>query len=96
MHLSPKESIEQLQFELNDTNGRLDALSFIARVFLDCIKAQDKDAYLELKTVCLAYSQQHLICLGEIGEGDIEEQAQAFAEEIENLFCDEEDLFSEE
>ena len=35
--------------------------------------------------------------LGDIGEDDIEEQAQAFAEEIENLFCDdEEDLFEQE
>ncbi|EHV5558072.1 hypothetical protein K0W35_004822 [Vibrio parahaemolyticus] len=32
MHFSPQESIEQLQFELNDTKGRLDALSFMARL----------------------------------------------------------------
>ncbi len=29
MHLPPQESIEQLQFELNDTKGRLDALSHL-------------------------------------------------------------------
>ncbi|MBE3902236.1 hypothetical protein HJ158_24540 [Vibrio parahaemolyticus] len=96
MRLSPKESIKQLQSESNYTNGRLDALSFIARIILDSLKVQDKAAYLELKTACLAYSQQHLICLAEIGEEDIEEQAQAFAEEIDNLFCDEGDLFEEE
>ncbi|ENP7383856.1 hypothetical protein ACWONS_004140 [Vibrio parahaemolyticus] len=32
MHFSPQESIEQLQFELNDTKDRLDALSFMARL----------------------------------------------------------------
>ncbi|MCR9655967.1 hypothetical protein NB537_14370 [Vibrio parahaemolyticus] len=95
MHISPKESIKQLQSDSNYTNGRLDALSFMARVVLDSLKVQDKAAYLELKTACLAYSQQHLICLAEIGEEDIEEQAQAFAEEIDNLFCDEGDLFEE-
>ncbi len=71
-------------------------MSFIARVILDSLKVQDKNAYLELKTACLAYSQQHLICLAELGEEEIEEQAQAFAEEIDNLFCDEGDLFEEE
>ncbi|HFQ5547766.1 TPA: hypothetical protein ACGUOU_004584 [Vibrio vulnificus] len=96
MHISPQESIEQLQFELNDTKGRLDALSFMARIILDSVKLQDEEAYQALKMACLTYSQDHLAALGEIGEDDIEEQAQAFAEEIENLFCDEEDLFGEE
>lgn len=32
MHLTPQKSIEQLQLELNDTKGRLDALSFMARI----------------------------------------------------------------
>ncbi|MCR9907721.1 hypothetical protein NB545_09630 [Vibrio campbellii] len=96
MHLPPQESIEQLQFELNDTKGRLDALSFMARIILDSVKLQDEEAYQALKTACLTYSHDHLATLGEIGEDDIEEQAQSFAEEIENLFCDEEDLFGEE
>ncbi|WP_180805842.1 hypothetical protein [Vibrio parahaemolyticus] len=96
MHLPPQESIEQLQFELNDTKGRLDALSFMARIILDSVKLQDEEVYLALKTACLTYSHDHLATLGEIGEDDIEKQAQAFAEEIENLFCDEEDLFGEE
>lgn len=96
MHLPPQESIEQLQFELNDTKGRLDALSFMARIILDSVKLQDEEAYQALKTACLTYSHDHLATLGEIGEDDIEEQAQAFAEEIENLFSDEEDLFGEE
>ncbi len=96
MHLPPQESIEQLQFELNDTKGRLDALSFMARIILDSVKLQDEEAYQALKTACLTYSHDHLATLGEIGEDDIEEQAQAFTEEIENLFYDEEDLFGEE
>ncbi|HHP0472987.1 hypothetical protein LC147_23565 [Vibrio harveyi] len=96
MYLTPQESIEQLQFELNDTKGRLDALSFMARIILDSVKLQDEEAYQALKMACLTYSQDHLAALGEIGEDDIEEQAQAFAEEIENLFYDEEDLFGEE
>ncbi|ELB2105347.1 hypothetical protein QNZ87_004547 [Vibrio parahaemolyticus] len=96
MHLPPQKSIEQLQFELNDTKGRLDALSFMARIILDSVKLQDEEAYQALKTACLTYSHDHLATLGEIGEDDIEEQAQSFAEEIENLFCDEEDLFGEE
>lgn len=96
MHLPPQESIEQLQFELNDTKGRLDTLSFMARIILDSVKLQDEEAYQALKTACLTYSHDHLATLGEIGEDDIEEQAQSFAEEIENLFCDEEDLFGEE
>ncbi len=85
MHLTQK----QLQLELNDTKGRLDALSFMARVILDSVKIQDEEAYQALKMACLTYSQDHLNTLGEIGKEDIEEQAQAFAEEIENLFCDE-------
>ncbi len=96
MQLTTKESITQLQLELNDTQGRLDALSFMARIILDSVKLQDKEAYQALKTACLTYSQDHLATLGEIGEEDIEEQAQAFTEEIENLFFDEEDLFDEE
>ena len=96
MHLSYQETIEQLHFELNDTKGRLDALSFVAHIILDSVKLQDEEAYLALKTACLTYSQEQLVCLGEIGEDDIEEQAQAFAEEIENLFCIEDDLFGDD
>ncbi len=96
MSLTTKESITQLQMELNDTQGQLDTLSFMARIILDSVKLQDKEAYQALKTACLTYSQEHLATLGEIGEEDIEEQAQAFTEEIENLFFDEEDLFDEE
>ncbi len=76
MHISPQESIEQLQFELNDTKGRLDTLSFMARIILDSVKLQDEEAYQALKMACLTYSQDHLAALGEIGEDDIEEQAQ--------------------
>ena len=72
MHLPPQESIEQLQFELNDTKGRLDALSFMARIILDSVKLQDEEAYQALKTACLTYSHDHLATLGEIGEDDIE------------------------
>ncbi|WP_422530546.1 hypothetical protein [Vibrio harveyi] len=68
----------------------------MARIILDSVKLQDEEAYQALKMACLTYSQDHLAALGEIGEDDIEEQAQAFAEEIENLFYDEEDLFGEE
>ena len=46
MHLPPQEAIEQLQFELNDTKGRLDALSFMARIILDSVKLQDEEDFL--------------------------------------------------
>ncbi|MGR5160070.1 hypothetical protein [Vibrio owensii] len=85
-----------MQFELNDTKGRLDALSFMVRIILDSVKLQDEEAYQALKTACLTCSYDHLTILEEIGEDDVEEQAQAFAEEIESLFCDDEDLFGEE
>ncbi|MCG9660978.1 hypothetical protein [Vibrio mediterranei] len=88
MNHSTKDAIEQLAFESNQDKGRIDALSFIARLILDGMKMQDKEAYQSLKTACLEYSHQHVICLGEIGESDIEDQAQAFAEEIEHLFCE--------
>ena len=65
---SPKESIEQLEYELNDTKGRLDALSFMARIILDSLKIQDKEAYQALKESCLHYAKEHLVCLGDIGK----------------------------
>ncbi|MET2850120.1 hypothetical protein ABXV23_25745 [Vibrio owensii] len=85
MHLTPQESIEQLQFELNDTKGRLDALSFMARMILDSVKLQDEEAYQALKTACLTYNHDHLATLGEIGEDDIEKQAQALQKKLANV-----------
>ncbi|KFK66624.1 hypothetical protein JS85_24990 [Vibrio vulnificus] len=62
MHISPQESIEQLQFELNDTKGRLDTLSFMARIILDSVKLQDEEAYQALKMASLTYSQDPPSC----------------------------------
>ncbi|KFK54619.1 hypothetical protein JS83_25375 [Vibrio vulnificus] len=71
MHISPQESIEQLQFELNDTKGRLDTLSFMARIIFDSVKLQDEDAFQALQMACLTYSQDLLAALVEIGYDDI-------------------------
>jgi len=91
MQYTVRDALKQLEFESNDQKGRLEALSFIVQVMLDKMKHDELGAYQELKRLCLDSSQYSRETMMEIGEKDIEEQAQAFVEEIENIFSDSDD-----
>ncbi|MFA0175368.1 hypothetical protein AB4472_09415 [Vibrio lentus] len=91
MQYTIKDVVEQLEFESNDQKGRLEALSFIMQVMLDRVKHDDIGAYQDIKRLCLDSGRYSRETMMEIGEKDIEEQAQAFVEEIENIFSDSDD-----
>ncbi|MFA0053646.1 hypothetical protein [Vibrio echinoideorum] len=91
MQYTIKDVVEQLEFESNDQKGRLEALSFIMQVMLDRVKHDDIGAYQDIKRLCLDSGRYSRETLMKIGEKDIEEQAQAFVEEIENIFSDSDD-----
>ena len=91
MQYTIKDVVEQLEFESNDQKGRLEALSFIMQVMLDRVKHDDIGAYQDIKRLCLDSDRYSRETMMEIGEKNIEEQAQAFVEEIENIFSDSDD-----
>ncbi|WP_299142877.1 hypothetical protein [uncultured Vibrio sp.] len=91
MQYTIKDAVKQLAFESNDQKGRLDALSFILQVMLDKVKHDDMGAYQDIKRLCLDSGRYSRETMMGIGDKDIEEQVQAFVDEIENIFSDSDD-----
>jgi len=85
-------SLDKLEVESNEHRGRLDALNMLAKIFLEGLKEQNQAGYDDLKEMCMAIATENVAAAESVEEQDLEEQAQAFYQEIDMLFADMDEL----
>jgi hypothetical protein len=71
-----------------EEQGKVEAIEMVLREVILSMKKNNRPQYNEIKESCKENAHQMVVCMGEIGEDDIEIKAHAYAQQVISLFDD--------